>query len=93
MPYLIGLGHQLIGFLTFPQEWRSKGIGPAVCALQGFNSAVTRFNRTPLYRENDLDVKRAYSAAKSLLEESSHITAFVTGIIPWPLASSRPCRK
>jgi DNA-binding LacI/PurR family transcriptional regulator len=47
-------------------------------ALQGFKSAVTKFNRTPLYRESDLGVKSAYSAAKSLLEENSHITAFVT---------------
>jgi DNA-binding LacI/PurR family transcriptional regulator len=76
--HLIDLGHQQIGFLTFPQEWRIKGIGPAVRALQGFKSAVTRFNRTPLYRESDLGVKRAYWAAKSLLEENSHITAFVT---------------
>jgi DNA-binding LacI/PurR family transcriptional regulator len=76
--HLIDLGHQQIGFLTFPQEWRIEGIGPAVRALQGFRSAVTRFNRTPLYRESDLDVKRAHSTAKSLLEEDSHITAFVT---------------
>jgi DNA-binding LacI/PurR family transcriptional regulator len=76
--HLIDLGHQQIGFLTFPQEWRIKGIGPAVRALRGFESAVARFNRTPLYRESDLGVQRAHSAAKSLLEESSHITAFVT---------------
>ncbi len=76
--HLIDLGHQQIGFLTFPKEWRIKGIGPAVRALQGFKSAVTRFNRTPLYRESDLGVKRAYSAVKSLLKENSHITAFVT---------------
>jgi DNA-binding LacI/PurR family transcriptional regulator len=76
--HLIDLGHQQIGFLTFPQEWRVKGVGSAVRAMQGFKSAVTRFNCTPLYRESDLGVKRAYSAAKSLLEENSHITAFVT---------------
>ena len=76
--HLIELGHQQIGFLTFPQEWRIEGIGPAVRALRGFKSAVTRFNFTPLCRESDLGVKRAHSAAKSLLEENSHITAFVT---------------
>jgi DNA-binding LacI/PurR family transcriptional regulator len=76
--HLIDLGHQQIGLLTFPQEWRVEGIGSAVRALRGFKSAVARFNRTPLYRESDLDVKRAHSAAKSLLEENSHITAFVT---------------
>ncbi len=76
--HLIGLGHRQIGFLTFPQEWRIKGIGPAVRSLQGFKSAVAKFNCAPLYRETDLGVKRAYSAAKSLLEENPHLTAFVT---------------
>jgi DNA-binding LacI/PurR family transcriptional regulator len=76
--HLIDLGHQRIGFLTFPQEWRAKGIGSAVRALQGFKSAVTKFNCTPLYRESELGVKRAYSTAKSLLGENPHITAFVT---------------
>jgi DNA-binding LacI/PurR family transcriptional regulator len=76
--HLISLGHQQIGFLTFPEEWRIKGIGPAVRALQGFKSAVKKFKVTPLYRESDLIVKRAYSATKSLLAENAHITAFVT---------------
>ncbi len=37
---LISLGHQQIGFLTFPEEWRMKGIGPAMRALQGFKCAT-----------------------------------------------------
>jgi DNA-binding LacI/PurR family transcriptional regulator len=76
--HLIDLGHRQIGFLTFPKEWRIKGIGSAVRALQGFESAVTKFNCAPLYRESDLGVKWAHSAVKSLLEENPHITAFVT---------------
>jgi DNA-binding LacI/PurR family transcriptional regulator len=76
--HLIGLGHQQIGFLTFPHEWRINGIGVAVHSLQGFRSAARRFNLTPLYRESDLGVKKAYSAAKSLLEENPRLTAFVT---------------
>ncbi len=76
--HLIGLGHQQIGFLTFPQEWRIKGIAVAVYALQGFKCAAKRFKIKPVYRESDLSVKRAYAAAKSLLEENSHLTAFVT---------------
>jgi DNA-binding LacI/PurR family transcriptional regulator len=78
LAHLIDLGHQQIGFLTFPQDWRVKGIGSAVRALQGFKSAATRFSHVPLYRESDLGVKSAHSAAKSLLEENSHITAFMT---------------
>jgi DNA-binding LacI/PurR family transcriptional regulator len=76
--YLISLGHQHIGFLNFPEEWRIKGIGPAVRALQGFENAVQKFKLTPLYRESNLRVKSAYWAAKSLLEENPRLTAFIT---------------
>ncbi len=76
--HLIGLGHEQIGFLTFPQEWRLKGIGVAVYALQGLKSAAKRFKIKPVYRESDLSVKRAYAAAKSLLEENPRLTAFVS---------------
>ena len=75
---LIDMGHRQIGFLTFPQEWRIKSHGGAVRAFQGFKSAIKRFNCTPLYRENELGVKSAYSAAKNLLEENPRLTAFVT---------------
>lgn len=76
--HLIGLGHREIGFLTFPQEWRAKGIGVAVYSLQGFKSAAKRFKIKPVYREIDLSVKGAYSAARTLLEENPRLTAFVT---------------
>ncbi len=75
---LIDLGHRQIGFLNFPEEWRIKGIGPAVRALKGFQSAVKNSKLTRLYRESELNVKHAASAAKSLLEENPRITAFVT---------------
>ncbi len=76
--HLVGLGHKQIGFLTYPQEWRLKGIAVAVYSLQGFKSAAKRFKIKSAYRESDLSVKCAHSAAKSLLEENSHLTAFVT---------------
>lgn len=76
--HLIRLGHQQIGFLTFPEEWRTQGIGPAVRSLQGFKNAVKRFNRPALYRECDLIVKRACSATKSMLADNSQLTAIVT---------------
>lgn len=76
--HLVGLGHQHIGFLTFPAEWRNEGIGPAVRSMQGFKNVVKRFKLRPLYRECDLIVKRACSAAKGLLAEHSEITAIVT---------------
>lgn len=76
--HLVSLGHQHIGFLTFPAEWRIEGIGPAVRSMQGFKNVVKRFKLPPLYRESDLIVKRACSAAKSLLAENPQITAIVT---------------
>ena len=75
--HLIGLGHQHIGFLTYPEDWRVKGLGPAVRALQGFKNAVKKFKVASLYRECEQTVERAYWATKSLLEENPHITAFV----------------
>lgn len=76
--HLVGLGHQHIGFLSFSKEWRIEGIGPAVRSMQGFKNVVKRFKLPPLYRESDLNVKRACAAVKSLLAEHSELTAIVT---------------
>lgn len=76
--HLTSLGHHHIGFLTFPEDWRIKGLGPAVRALQGYENAVRKFNVTSLYRECLQTVERAYWATKSLLKENPHITAIVT---------------
>jgi DNA-binding LacI/PurR family transcriptional regulator len=75
--HLTSLGHQHIGFLTYPEDWRVKGLGPAVRALQGFKNAVKKFKVASLYRECQQTVERAYWATKSLLEENPRITAFV----------------
>ena len=75
--HLTRLGHQHIGFLTYPEDWRVKGLGPAVRALQGFKNAVKKFKVASLYRECQQTVERAYWATKGLLEEDPHITAFV----------------
>jgi len=75
--HLTNLGHQHIGFLTYPEDWRVKGLGPAVRALQGFKNAVKKFKVASLYRECQQTVERAYWATKSLLEENPRITAFV----------------
>jgi len=76
--HLISLGHQHIGFLTYPEDWRVKGLGPAVRALQGFKIAVEKFKVASLYRECLQTVERACWATKSLLKENPRITAFVT---------------
>ncbi len=76
--HLISLGHQHIGFLTFPEDWRVKGLGPAVRAMQGFKAAVEKFKVDSPLRESLQTVERAYWATKSLLKEDSRITAIVT---------------
>jgi len=75
--HLVSLGHRQIGVLTFPQEWRAKEIGVAVYSLRGINRAAARFDLTRSYRESDLSVKSACSAAKNLLDENPRLTAFV----------------
>jgi LacI family transcriptional regulator, galactose operon repressor len=76
--YLFELGHRHIGFLTFPEEWRIQGLGGAMRALNALKRAARRFKVAPLYRESDLNTKRGYWAAKSLLAENPQLTAFVT---------------
>lgn len=76
--HLTSLGHQHIGFLTFPEDWRIKGLGPAVRAMQGFKAAVEKFGVDSLHRESLQTIERAYWATKSLLKEDPHITAIVT---------------
>jgi DNA-binding LacI/PurR family transcriptional regulator len=75
--HLTSLGHQHIGFLTFPEDWRVKGLGPAVRALQGFETAVNKFKVDSQYRESLQTVERAYWATKSLVKENPRITAIV----------------
>jgi DNA-binding LacI/PurR family transcriptional regulator len=75
--HLTSLGHQHIGFLSYPEDWRVKGLGPAVRTLLGFKNAVKKFKVASLFRECQQTVERAYWATKSLLEENPHITAFV----------------
>jgi DNA-binding LacI/PurR family transcriptional regulator len=76
--HIASLGHQHIGFLTYPEDWRVKGLGPAVRARQGFEAAVNKFKVDSQYRECLQTVERAYWATKSLLKENPRITAIVT---------------
>jgi DNA-binding LacI/PurR family transcriptional regulator len=76
--HLASLGHQNIGFLTFPEDWRVKGLGPAVRALQGYENAVKKFRVNSPYRECLQTVERAYWVTKSLFKENPRLTAIVT---------------
>jgi len=75
--HLIGLGHRQIGFLSYPLSWREKGLGPAVRALEGFETAINTYQLSPYYRECELTIESAYAAADDLLRECPRLTAFV----------------
>ena len=74
---MIGLGHREIAFLTFSENWRVRGLGPSMCSLRGFNLAVDRFHVSPVYRECQLEVERAYCATSQLCSQHPRLTAFV----------------
>lgn len=76
--HLTSLGHKHIGFLTYPEDWHAKGLGPAVRALQGHDNAIKKYRVASPYRECLQTVERAYWATKSLLKEDPSITAIVT---------------
>jgi DNA-binding LacI/PurR family transcriptional regulator len=75
--HLISLGHQRIGFLTFPAGWSQEGLGPAIRTRLGFEAAVDKFNLTPIYLENELDPGSVYVATKDLLRKEPQLTALV----------------
>ncbi len=75
--HLTGLGHRQIGFLTYPEDWRAQGVGPAVRAMKGFKTAVQKFKLPSLSRECLQTIERASFATKSLLAEDSRLTAIV----------------
>ncbi|MGD0575278.1 MAG: LacI family DNA-binding transcriptional regulator [Anaerolineales bacterium] len=75
--HLVSLGHQHIGFLTYPEKWFQEGLGPAIRTRQGFQTAVDKFNLTPIYRENELAPESVYAATKDLLREKPQLTALV----------------
>ena len=75
--HLIRLGHRHIGFLTFSDEWRRRGLGPAMRSLRGLHLAADKYGLTPIYRECQLEVERACGVTTQLLLEHPELTAFV----------------
>lgn len=77
--YLVGLGHQNIGFLTYPESWRKSGIGPAVRSLDGYKQAINQFSVNSLYREIGLNsVEEGFEGTNDLLQENPDLTAIIT---------------
>ena len=77
--YLGELGHQNIGFLTYPDSWRKAGIGPAVRTLEGYRHALEEFGLRSCYREIGLNsVEEGFEGTIDLLRENPDLTAIIT---------------
>src|SRR5258708_15488107 len=75
--HLIRLGHRHIAFLTFSENWRLRGLGPAMRSLRGFHKTVEKFQVAPIYRECELEVAQAYCITKQVVSADPQLTAFV----------------
>ncbi len=76
--HLIGLGHRAIGLLTYPEGWRTTGLGPAVRSLDGYERALRKYSLQSHYREVGLCVEDGFAATHDLLEEDPQLTAIIT---------------
>lgn len=77
--YLVELGHRDIGFLTYPQPWLKKGLGPAVRSLSGYENALQKHGLRRYYREIGLNsVEEGFEATNDLLEENPELSAIIT---------------
>ncbi|MBZ0291434.1 MAG: LacI family transcriptional regulator [Anaerolineae bacterium] len=77
--YLVELGHQTIGFLNYPQNWREAGIGPAVHSFDGYQQALKKYGLTSCYREIGLNsVEEGFEGTHDLLLENPELTAIIT---------------
>lgn len=77
--YLVNLGHRNIGFLTYPEDWRAAGIGPAVHSLDGYRQALNTYGVQSCYREIGLkSVDEGFTSTNDLLQENPELTAIIT---------------
>jgi DNA-binding LacI/PurR family transcriptional regulator len=77
--HLVELGHQNIGFLTYPQSWRKAGIGPAVRSLDGYEHALNQYGLRSNYREiGSNSVEEGFEGTHALLQENPDLTAIIT---------------
>jgi DNA-binding LacI/PurR family transcriptional regulator len=75
--HLVELGHEKIGVITFPNDLRNQGYGPAVHAWKGYQSASAEFNLSQHVREISYSIAEVASATESLLNEEANLTGLV----------------
>lgn len=77
--HLVQLGHQNIGFLTYPEPWFKAGVGPAVRSLHGYRQALEQYNVKGAWREIGLNsVEEGFEGTCDLLQEMPELTAIIT---------------
>lgn len=77
--HLVQLGHQNIGFLSYPEPWFKDGVGPAVRSLIGYRQAVDTYRVNSTWREIGLNsVEEGFEGTCDLLQEMPELTAIVT---------------
>ncbi|HEX2905611.1 MAG TPA: LacI family DNA-binding transcriptional regulator [Phototrophicaceae bacterium] len=76
--HLVALGHREIGLLTYPERWRTAGLGPAAHSLAGYERALQKHSLGSYYREVELSgVEAGFAATQDLLEERPQLTAII----------------
>ncbi len=76
--HLVNLGHKEIGFLSFSEEMRMSGFGPAVRSWSGYQQTLEKYGLPAYIREVGFASQEMYEGALSLIDEHPHLTAFVT---------------
>jgi DNA-binding LacI/PurR family transcriptional regulator len=75
--HLVELGHEKVGFISFPKDLRERGYGPAVRGWRGYQSALAEFDIQPHLREISYSISEVAAATESLLEEEPGLTGLV----------------
>jgi DNA-binding LacI/PurR family transcriptional regulator len=76
--HLLNLGHKKIGFFTYPESWRTAGLGPSIRSLLGFQQAIKRYSIEPIYYETNLNVDDSRSCVRAAIQQHPDMTAMVT---------------
>jgi len=75
--HLVNLGHKKIGFFTYPESWRTDGLGPSVRSLLGFQQAIKHYSIEPIYYEMNLSVEDSRSCIGDAIQQHPDMTAML----------------
>jgi DNA-binding LacI/PurR family transcriptional regulator len=75
--HLVNLGHKKIGFFTYPEAWRTAGLGPSIRSALGFQQAIKRYSLEPIYYEMNLNVDDSRSCVRDAIQQHPDMTAIM----------------